>query len=437
MLAAIAATKQHDVMTVDITGAYLHCDVKEVIYMKLDPIVSKILVELDHSYAEFVTESGQIWVRLKKALYGLVESARLFYDHLCTTLTTIGFEMNPYDRCVFTRKVDGDTQYVCFHVDDLFCSASDPALNDQLYRELNDAYPRCVKRHNARDEVIDYLGMDFDFKSSPGNVLINQTAYIEKMLKSHPVEGDAASPARNDLFEEEQDSLLLSPVEKELFHTAVAKLLYLSKRARPDIQVAIAVLTTRVQDPSAKDDKRLKRVLQYLKGTKNKKLILNASGRNISVPIDSSYAVHPRTRKSHTGVQISLGRGTVFAASVKQRIVTKSSSEAELVGTSDGASQAIWTKNFLDALDWNPDSPILLLQDNQSAKILEEQGWTSNGRMKHLDIRYFWVKQFVDNNVMQVRWVDTQNMVADILTKPLQGAIFNKLRDRLLGYTIG
>jgi hypothetical protein len=434
MLAAIAATKQHDVMTVDITGAYLHCDVKETIYMKLDPIVSKILVELNHSYAEYVTESGQIWVKLNKALYGLVESARLFYDHLCTTLTNVGFEMNPYDRCVFSRTVDGEKQYVCFHVDDLFCTASDPALNDLLYSELNTAYPRCVKRHNARDGVIDYLGMDFDFVSLPGNVVINQTAYIEKVLSAHPVEGEATSPARNNLFDEDTESPALQTADKEVFHTATAKLLYLSKRARPDIQVAVAVLTTRVQEPTKQDGARLTRVLQYLRHTKHKKLILNASGKHIELPIDSSYAVHPKTRKSHTGVQISLGRGTVFAASVKQRIVTKSSSEAELVGTSDGMSQAIWTKHFLDALDWNPDSPIILYQDNQSAKILEEQGWTSNGRMKHLDIRYFWVKQYVDANVMQVRWVDTHNMVADILTKPLQGAIFVKLRDRLLGY---
>jgi hypothetical protein len=343
--------------------------------------------------------------------------------------------MNPYDPCVFQRTVDGKKQYVCFHVDDLLCTASDKDLNDKLFAELNAAYPKCVKRHNASEEVIDYLGMEMDFMSHPGEVHINQTAYIEKTLQSDPVKGTASSPARNNVFEDPV-SPKLSHDDKELFHSTTAKLLYLSKRARPETQLAVAVLTTRVQDPTKSDRNKLTRLLQYLQGSKNKKLILNADGTNIGMPIDSSYAVHPASRKSHTGACITLGRGYVFASSVKQKIVTKSSTEAEVVGSSDGLSQGIWTKNFLDVLDWNPDSPLILEQDNSSAKILQENGWSSNSRMKHLEIRYFWMKQYIDDKVVQVRWVDTDNMVADLLTKPLQGAAFLKLRSRLLGHTV-
>jgi hypothetical protein len=437
MLSAIAATQRHDVMTVDITGAYLHCEVKEDIYMQLDPVVSQILLDLDPdgNWEEYQDPSGKIWVQLDRALYGLVESARLFYDHLCNTLTHVGFAMNPYDQCVFTRSIGSDKQYVCFHVDDLLCTATHSSLNEQLLSELLAAYPESVNRNNPSDTVIDYLGMDLDFKSTPGQVSVSQSKYIQKILDSDPVEGLSATPARNDLHDIYEHSPALDKSASELFHSTTAKLLYLSKRGRPEIQPVVAFLTTRVSLPTVQDRDKLDKCLKYLRRTIDKTLILDASGGRVTASVDSAYGVHSDA-KSHTGACISLGRGVVFATSVKQRIVTKSSTEAEIVAVSDALSQILWTKHFLDALGWNVDSAIVLDQDNKSAILAEENGRNnSNSRMKHVKIRYFFIKQYVDDGEIIIRYMPTENITADVLTKPLQGQRFRTLRNQLLGAT--
>jgi len=217
MLAAIAATKGHSIMSLDITGAYLYCDVKEDIVMVLDPIVSQILIDIDAEYERFKDSSGRVWVKLKRALYGLVESARLFYDNLSSTLLRNGFSMNAYDPCVFVRTIDNREQYICFHVDDLFCTASDPYLNEQLYCELLQAYPDSVKRTDT-SKPFDYLEMIFDFYSQPGSVVISQQAYVAEVLMSDPVQGDAATPADDDLFKVDSSSDPLPDDGRELLY---------------------------------------------------------------------------------------------------------------------------------------------------------------------------------------------------------------------------
>ena len=154
MIAGLAASEKRDVMTIDVEGAYLHCPIKEDVYMRLDKHVSKLLVEIDSTYEQFVTRDGTIIVKLDKALYGLVESARLFYEHLTGSLIKLGFAVNPYDVCVFNRlSEEGVQPTVCFHVDDLLVTCADANMNDRLAHELNEVYPN-LKVH--RGDVHDY-----------------------------------------------------------------------------------------------------------------------------------------------------------------------------------------------------------------------------------------------------------------------------------------
>ncbi len=116
------------------------------------------------------------------------------------------------------------------------------------------------------------------------------------------------------------------------FHPAMAQLLFLSARARQDIQSATAFLTTRVRSPDEDDWGKVKRVLGYLKGTLYMPLILLADLLTLSRWwVDALYAVHDNCR-GHTGVGMSFGQGMALSYSWKQKIITKSSTEAELVG---------------------------------------------------------------------------------------------------------
>mmetsp|Transcript_3447 Transcript_3447/g.7174 ORF Transcript_3447/g.7174 Transcript_3447/m.7174 type:complete len:212 (+) Transcript_3447:32-667(+) len=166
---------------------------------------------------------------------------------------------------------------------------------------------------------------------------------------TYNTKGKCATPAAEHLFSI-RDSPPLDTELSEQFHSRVAKLLYLAKRVRPDILTAISFLTTRTQCATIDDWSKLERVLRYLNNTPDQCITLSASPDDFRVLayVDASYGMHA-DGKSHTGLCISLGTGPVFARSAKQHIVTKSSTEAELVGCSDSGSQAIWTRDFLIA----------------------------------------------------------------------------------------
>ena len=171
--------------------------------------------------------------------------------------------------------------------------------------------------------------------------------FISDLLADNDVTGQAATPATADLFTIHESSPLLDDVTAFKFHSVVMAIAYASKRTKPETLTAIAFLTTRVSKPTEQDWIKLQRLLRYINSTAERGIVLEAD-KNICVLayIDASYGVHP-DGKSHTGLVISLGRGTVFVRSSKQKIVSKSSTEAELIGLSDSTTQGVWTRDFL------------------------------------------------------------------------------------------
>lgn len=116
---AIAAIQRRKIASVDISGAYLECHLEDgdEVHMELDPTVSMLLREIDPTAAQYETAKGSTVVVLKRALYGCVQSARLWYERLRGVLESLGFEVNNYDLCVFNTMIDGEQVSVVFHVD--------------------------------------------------------------------------------------------------------------------------------------------------------------------------------------------------------------------------------------------------------------------------------------------------------------------------------
>jgi hypothetical protein len=280
--------------------------------------------------------------------------------------------------------------------------------------------------------VHQYLGMVFD-SSTPGSVDVTMQGYVDTTLSDLKVTGQAATPATEKLFQIDASSPALSDKEKAEFHSTVARLLYLTKKVRPDMLTGVSFLTTRVQYPTQQDRSKLDRLLKYLNGSKHLGITL-CPDRDMTIHeyVDASYAVHA-DGKSHTGAVISLEKGPVHTKSAKQKIVTKSSTEAELVGASDSASQIIWTRNYLETQSYAP-KPAVLHQDNQSAMSMFKTGKSTQERNRHIHTRYFFVKDRIDSGELQLCYTPTDLMVADILTKPLQGELFRRLRRELLNW---
>ena len=129
---------------------------------------------------------------------------------------------------------------------------------------------------------------------------------------------------------------------------------------------------------------------------------------------------------------MSMGQGSIYNTSSKQKINTKSSTETEVVSTDDVMPQMLWTKYFLDAQGYTCSHQ--LQQDNTSAMRLELNGKASSGkRTKHMAVRYFFIKDRVDAGDLTIHHCPTGDMVGDFFTKPLQGAAFIKFRDLIMG----
>jgi hypothetical protein len=245
---------------------------------------------------------------------------------------------------------------------------------------------------------------------------------------------EAATPAKKNLFEVDTTSKTLGKDASDCFHRIVAKLLYVAIRARMDLLLANGFLCTRVSKSTEQDLQKLRRLLEYIKGSIDLEYTLGAdSMSHLRTWVDASYAVHP-DMKSHTGGVMSLGIGGIVCKSTKQKLNTKSSTEAELVGASDYLPNTLWVKLFLEAQGYTIKEN-LFEQDNESAIKLETNGRRSAGPMsRHIDIRYFWIKDRTEQAGIKIRHCPTLQMLGDFFTKPLQGNLFRKFRDVVLGY---
>ena len=424
----IAAHEGRHIITMDVEAAYLNADMIDgkPVHMRIDPLMTAILTQLDAKYEQFQDSKGSTIVKLDRALYGCVESAVQWYKNLRSTLEADGYVVNQYDLCVFNKTVLGKQITVIFHVDDLLGSCVHTFALDDLYDILVKKYKKVKVTRGTKHS---YLGMVMDF-STPGQVTISTPGFVEELIKDYDSTKTAITPADENLFTL-RPSPLLDAEEAKKFHSLVAKLLYLSKRTRPDILTLVAFLTTRVQSPTEDDRAKLDRGMRYITGTAALGLTLRAQGPiHVTAYVDASFATHTDMR-SHTGVFITLGFGGIYCRSSKQKIMTKSSTEAELVGLSDALPQVIWFKHFLEA-QGHPISPAHIWEDNESTICLAKTGRSCSERSRHIEIRYFWIHDFLTSGQVTLQHMRTENMIADMFTKPLQGSKFKIFRSLCL-----
>jgi hypothetical protein len=202
---------------------------------------------------------------------------------------------------------------IVFHVDELKSSHKSKSVNDKFEKWFNSMYCKHGKVTATRGQIHDYLGMELDYRKQE-ELKISMTKYVKNMLNDFPVKlgkkDVAKTPAGDNLFNLGTRAKL-DTKRLEIFHTFVAKGLFLCKRARPDIQQAISVLCTRVRDLNQADWEKLMIAMQCLNGTKEENLTLSADNlRVVKLYVDASFAVHPDF-KSHTSAMITLGKGAM------------------------------------------------------------------------------------------------------------------------------
>jgi hypothetical protein len=229
----------------------------------------------------------------------------------------------------------------------------------------------------------------------------------------------------------------LSPAKLETFHSIVAKALYLATKIRPDLLPAISFLTSRVLCATDQDWEKLRRMISYIAKTIEYGLFYRkGSAVELVAYIDASHGTHLEDGTSRTGIVITLAGGAVCFKSNRQRIVTLSSTEAEIVALTEGTNYVLWLRNLLDGLSLTDLGPTVVYQDNMSTIALVSNDKTKQQRTRHLNCKYFAVRERIANCLVRVVYLAGTEMLADILTKSVDSSTLNRLLPRMMSIPV-
>ena len=323
-----------------------------------------------------------------------------------------------------------------WYVDDNKVSHADPSVVTDVIELMKTHFGDLTV---TRGKEHRFLGMNIKINKDK-NIEIEmkdqllEAVHMFEQAESSEVNDTVTTPARPRLRDVNPECTQLGSDKQDAFHSIVAKLLWIMKRARPDLETAIAFLCSRVSKSDKDDWLKLKRVIAYVKCTIDDVRVIGASSlADIYTWIDAAYAVNP-DMKSQTGGCMSLGVGVLHAKSNKQKLNVKSSTEAELVGTSEYIPYNLWLLMFMHMQGYTIKNNILY-QDNQSTILMLKNGRNSCiGNSRHIHIRFFFVKDRIDKKEVKIEYCPSLSMLADFFTKPLQGQLFLKFKRVLMGH---
>ena len=443
-LLLINSHEGREVAIFDIPGAYLHADIPDdkFVILKIEGAFADIMCDVNPEYKEDIQyESGKkvLYVQILKALYGMIESALLWYQLYSDVLQKEGFEINPYDKCVANKMINGKQCTIGWYVDDNMLSHVDPTVVDSVIEMMEGYFPGLVIERGTK---LNFLGMELDFFEKR-KLTVGLVQYLTGMIEDFEsailpfkenLDRDYPHPAARWLFDVKPEAKLLCKTKTELYTQYVPKLLWAMKRARPDIEPTVSFLITRLKAPTCDDWHKLKRVMCWIKKTREDVRIIGADDLlRMVVLIDSAHAVHDDMR-GHTGGVISFGTGVVDQKSSKQKMNTRSSTESEHVGTSEYLQKPIFFELFMSAQGYKPQ--MTLGKDNESEIRMLLNGkssCTSNSR--HVAIKYFWTTDRIKAGNIDVRHCATERMVADFMSKAVQGKQFILFRNVIMGWS--
>ena len=400
-LLTVATTKQMLVKHFDVKTAFLHSDLTEDIYM-----------EQPEGFVD--PQKPEQVCKLKKGIYGLKQAARAWNMKINEALLRESFQRSKADPCLYTKKLNGRWIFVLIYVDDLLVCYEQEGDCSRLLEVLNMDF-------ETKDlgDVKHFLGMQIE-REEDGSFLINQSHKIQEVIETFGL-NDAKpvnSPMETNYLKELNNSI--NPLQNDSqFRRAMGKLLYIATVARPDIATAVGFLCRKVSQPTQMDWNAAKRIIRYLKGTIDFKLKFSSTGKSgLTGYVDADWAGDPSDRKSTSGHLFLFKDGLISWTTRKQSTVTLSSTEAEYVAASQAGQEVIWLRQFLEDLDQIQKESTPIYEDNQGCIALA-QTERINPRTKHIDVRYHFLRDLQEQGQMDLRYCPTEEMLADILTKPL------------------
>jgi transposase InsO family protein len=353
---------------------------------------------------------------LLRALYGLRRSPLLWLQELSTTLKELGLKEVAGEPCLF---INDDGVLVFFYVDDIVLLCRSGAL-PQLHK-LRQAL---MQRYEMRNlgELSWFLGIRVIRDRGQRKLWLCQDSYIRKIATTFHLT-DRKPPATPLAIEElTPNTGRATAQEIYLYQRKIGSLVYATTITRADAARAANKLSEFLTNPSPRHQDAADRAISYLNGTHSLAIEFSASDapHKFTCASDSAFADDPVTRHSTEGCLFQLFGGPIDWRSTKQRTVTTSSTEAELLALSHAAKEVLWWKRLFEAIQFNPGHEIAIKCDNkQTIRLVTAQVPHLVTKLKHIDIQHHWLRQEASKKTIQIEWVPTAEMPADGLTKAL------------------
>ena len=406
---ATAVNQNMMIHQMDVTSAFLNGDLEEDVYM---------------SQPEgFIVKGKENFVyKLKRSLYGLKQAPRCWNTTLDNQLKKMGFEQTKSDPCLYISR-EGGLFILAVYVDNIILATKSQQRMDEVKGQLSNEF-------DVKDlgELKYILGVSVIQNHEDNSIWIGQPTYTMNIIDKFGLK-DAKSVATPVVVgtkltkAKEGDEIF----DIELYQSAVGSLQYLSMMTRPDITFAVSNVAKYCSKPTQEHWVAVKRIFRYLNGTPDYGLLYNSGNSAECIGFsDSDWAGDSDDRKSTSGYVFQINGTAITWRSRKQSCVALSTAEAEYVALSQAAQEAVWLRQLNFDLKGEQSKPTTVYEDNQAAISLSKNP-TSHGKSKHIEIKYHYIREQIQKKQIELKYCDTNNMIADMLTKGLPKDKMKKL----------
>lgn len=412
-LLAFAIQNDMHIHQMDVVTAFLNGELDEEIYMQ-QPV------------GYIIPGKENLVCKLKKSLYGLKQSPRCWNKIFVNYMKSIDFKQSEADSCIFIKNYE-TLNVVAVYVDDLIVITKTEEAMITLKSKIESRF-----KMKDMGKLHYCLGISIVQDEEKKILWMHQEQYILKLIEKFG-QADAQkyeTPSDLNVKLVKEDNIS-KPTDQEKYQSIVGSLLYAAMATRPDIAQAVGVISKFCSCPNESHMTAAKRILRYLNGTSNLALKFQKSGESLCGYADADWAGDQDDRRSTTGNLFMMADGPVSWLSKKQATVALSTSEAEYVAVSIASQEAIWLRRLLKDLGIDQGKPTPIMEDNQGA-IAMSRNPIGHARTKHIDIRYHFIREQVQEGTISLHYCPTENMIADLLTKAIPKEAFLKFK-KLMG----
>ena len=436
---AIAAFEGRKLHVGDIPAAYLQADHVPAngrpVYIIADKHTTELVVKAYPETANLVRPNGTMILKVAKAMYGLVESAWLWYKELEKHLVGLGYTVSTSDRALFFKSIYRKGKLIAsniasVHVDDIVSAASNneegKALEEEFWSSMDAKWPG-IKRQRGPH----YKHLSWNIYQDPesGEIRKSQRDYLLEVVNAAGDLKEQKLPSRCDLLSSDPNSPVLQAKEISAFRSTLQKVAY-AREGRPDFDFVVSYLQGKQSAPTEQDWKDLQHLLGYVKRVPEREVIFKPTDLQLRAYADAAFNI-TQDGRSHYGYVVTLGHALICTKGGRVKTVVRSSTEAEITAVNEVVSDLLWCRDILEELGYLQKA-MPIREDNQSCiTMLQQEPRNFQSKSKHVRVKWAFFRQEYAKRTLYLKYCPTSDMVADLLTKPLGGKSHNRHSTKL------